>query len=199
MKPCRDCSKPAPPSARSCPHCGILNPVVQWVALPDGSHHTARVAPDPAAAAAALSGAMAPPPRMPAPRVSPRPAARPAAVAAPVPLEGPEVDAIRTCSSIFFGLAALNAVAGLFLGSAAYIEAGIMVVLSLVLRRYNSRVAAVLLVLYAVLTVLTKVQMLLAGGGMRLGWIWMWVLVAGAAFKAAAATFKLRQPAVAVA
>jgi lysylphosphatidylglycerol synthetase-like protein (DUF2156 family) len=193
MKPCRDCSQPAPASAHSCPHCGILNPVVQWVAMPDGSHHTARVAPDPVAAAAALSGALARPGRMPAP-AAPRPLARSAAAApAPVPASGPEVDAIRTCSNIFFALAALNAVAGLFLGTVAYVEAGIMAVLSLVLRRYNSRAAAVLLVLYAVLTVLTKVQLMLASGGMRLGWIWMWVLVAGAAFKAAAATFKLRQ------
>ncbi|HEU0015427.1 MAG TPA: hypothetical protein VFQ45_17185 [Longimicrobium sp.] len=42
MKPCRDCGAPTSPAARSCPKCGILNPVVQWVALPDGAHETYR-------------------------------------------------------------------------------------------------------------------------------------------------------------
>lgn len=42
MKPCRDCGQPASSQARSCPHCGILNPVQQWVSFPDGSHLTHR-------------------------------------------------------------------------------------------------------------------------------------------------------------
>lgn len=42
MKPCRECGQPTAPTARSCPTCGILNPVQQWVAYPDGSHVTAR-------------------------------------------------------------------------------------------------------------------------------------------------------------
>lgn len=42
MKPCRECGQPTAPTARSCPTCGILNPVQQWVAYPDGSHATAR-------------------------------------------------------------------------------------------------------------------------------------------------------------
>ena len=42
MKPCRDCGVPTAASARSCPSCGILNPVLQWVALPNGEHLTRR-------------------------------------------------------------------------------------------------------------------------------------------------------------
>ena len=42
MKPCRECGQPTAPTARACPTCGILNPVQQWVAFPDGSHDTAR-------------------------------------------------------------------------------------------------------------------------------------------------------------
>jgi|GEM_PF-5464728 len=57
MKPCRDCGAPTAPSARSCPRCGILNPVMQWVALPNGEHLTARepVRPGGAAATATLA------------------------------------------------------------------------------------------------------------------------------------------------
>lgn len=56
MSPCRDCGVPTAPSARSCPSCGILNPVLQWVALPDGAHLTRRepVQPGGGAYAAAL-------------------------------------------------------------------------------------------------------------------------------------------------
>lgn len=38
MSRCRDCSRPASPMDRSCPHCGILNPVGTWVVIPEGSH-----------------------------------------------------------------------------------------------------------------------------------------------------------------
>lgn len=205
MKPCRDCSKPTPSSARSCPHCGILNPVVQWVALPDGSHLTRREMPDPVAAAAALSArptpaaaarAMAPI----VPRASHEPAAARPVMAAPQPT-GEEANAIRQCSTAFYWLAGLNAVAGMFLGSVFLIEAAIMGGLSFGLRKYNSRIAAVLLVLYSLLTFASKVMTALDSGGFRFGWIWLWIVVTGAAFKAAAATFKLqgRQGAVALA
>lgn len=55
MKPCRDCGAPTAPSARSCPSCGILNPVLQWVALPNGEHLTAREPVRPGGAGAALA------------------------------------------------------------------------------------------------------------------------------------------------
>jgi hypothetical protein len=57
MKPCRDCGAPTAPSARSCPKCGILNPVMQWVALPNGEHLTAR---EPVGGGAAALAAPAP-------------------------------------------------------------------------------------------------------------------------------------------
>jgi hypothetical protein len=61
---CRDCGAPTADSARSCPRCGILNPVVQWVAFPDGSHLTARApgfgASTPGAAVLASPAAYAP-------------------------------------------------------------------------------------------------------------------------------------------
>lgn len=59
MKPCRDCGAPTAPSARSCPHCGILNPVQQWVSMPNGEHLTHREPVSPGAAAAALRAAPA--------------------------------------------------------------------------------------------------------------------------------------------
>jgi hypothetical protein len=189
MKPCRDCTQPVFPASRSCPHCGIVNPVMQWIAMPDGSHHTARVAPDPVAAAAALKGVTAPPPRMAAPPVVRR---APAAAAA-LPLSGPEVDDIRQCATIFFWLAGINAAAGLLLGTVFIFEGVVMAVLALALRRFNSRIAAVLLVGYALLTIASKVMTMMDGGGFRFGWIWLWVLVTGAAFKAAVATFKVHQ------
>ncbi|HEX6037701.1 hypothetical protein [Longimicrobium sp.] len=270
MTTCRDCSRPTPASARSCPHCGILNPVVQWVAYPDGSHHTARVAPDPAAAAAALSGKPAPRPAMPAPArpsaprtPTPTPASASAGASAPfgasagigasapyetstssgssapyggsapaethapyggssgasaasdpfalfasggaaalplaaAPVEdfAAEIEAINRCSTAFFWLAGLNAALGLLFrevgGDGLLVDAGIMAALSFALRRFRSRVAAGLLVLYAGFTVYTKVTALLAGAG-AVGWIWMWVLITGMAVKATLATVKLNE------
>lgn len=42
-KPCRDCGTPNLSTARACESCGILNPVLQWVAYPDGSHWDTRM------------------------------------------------------------------------------------------------------------------------------------------------------------
>lgn len=212
MSSCRDCARPTPASARSCPHCGILNPVVQWVAYPDGSHVTARVAPDPVAAAAALAGKPAPRPAFtPAPIVRPAAAAPSASAdpfaiftpgAAPLPVmaaapmadSGEEIDAINKCSTAFYWLAGLNGALGLIfrdvLGNGLLFEAAIMAGLSYALRRYRSRAAAVALVLYAAFTVYVKTMMMLDGGG-RVAWIWLWVLVTGMAGKAVLATFKL--------
>jgi hypothetical protein len=69
MKPCRDCGVPTAASARSCPSCGILNPVLQWVALPNGEHLTRR---EPASGGGAVAMAA---PRAPvfAPPASARP------------------------------------------------------------------------------------------------------------------------------
>lgn len=70
MSPCRDCGAPTAPSARSCPSCGILNPVLQWIALPDGAHRTRREPVQPGGAYAAAA--------IPAPRsfIPPAPAAK---------------------------------------------------------------------------------------------------------------------------
>lgn len=261
MSACRDCSRPTPASARSCPHCGILNPVVQWVAYPDGSHLTARLAPDPVAAAAALSGKPAPRPAAPRPLALSRPASGssmgtgasasagssayatgasastgssaygsgasgateyasgtaafgtgtsaapdPFAMfapggAPPLPLgaapaddSSEEVSAINRCSTAFYWLAGLNAVVGWFfrdvMGNGLLLDAAIMGGLSFALRHYRSRVAAVLLVLYAGFTVYSKTMALLDGNG-AIGWIWLWVLVTVTAGRAALATFKL--------
>ena len=73
MKPCRDCGVPTAASARSCPSCGILNPVLQWVALPNGEHLTRREHVSGGGALAMSATAAAPlfsPPASPRPRAS---------------------------------------------------------------------------------------------------------------------------------
>jgi hypothetical protein len=61
-KPCRDCGAQNLPTARACESCGILNPVLQWVAYPDGSHWDTRM---PMAPVTARSAAPAPVPAAP--------------------------------------------------------------------------------------------------------------------------------------
>lgn len=179
MQPCRDCCRPTPPSARSCPACGILNPVVQWVALPGGSHLTHR---EPVGAAAA-----------PVPRPIAAPAAALSAVMAD---EGAAGADIRKCANAFYGLGAFNALVGAVLysagGSALIFEGILMAGLAFVLRQYRSRVAGVLLIAYAAFTTLLKVSALLDGGG-RIWWILLWGSVTGLAFKATVAAFQLQR------
>jgi hypothetical protein len=66
MKPCRDCGAATAASARACPGCGILNPVMTWVAFPDGSHLTMREAASGGGAAVLAPGVrvqLPPPPK----------------------------------------------------------------------------------------------------------------------------------------
>lgn len=151
MKPCRDCSTLVSAAERSCPHCGILNPVITWVAFPDGSHHTQR------AAAADRARTMA----SPAHRAPPLPAAAAAAMHLPPTVHrtgfaryfGPveSVDEARSvildASNAFYFLAALNLLLGLFIMPGGIVDAVLLAGLSLWLRSTSSRLAASILLL----------------------------------------------------
>lgn len=202
MKPCRDCSTPVASAERSCPHCGILNPVITWVAHPDGSHLTERVPASerrpPLAARGSVPSALARPMAAPVP-----PAAMAAAYLKPAPQRtgfaryfGP-VESVEEARSVivdasngFYFLAALNLLFGLILFPAALIDAVILTVLSLWLRTTASRVPAGLLLLLAVLGI-ASTAMALAGkaeGGRN---VYLALLTLGMAYRAFRATMIL--------
>lgn len=206
MKPCRDCGNATAPSARSCPRCGILNPVLQWVALPDGSHHTARVP---------VSGAAALDPFSPAPAYAGAAANTAAIAGASFKLQGraarregvrqhfagvadsdDALQAIRTASTRFFFLAALNLVFGYLnqdtIGSMWYLDAVIVGGLALALREMHSRVAAGLLLAMSVITVLLQVLLLLTGV-LLIGRMIVWVIMSGMSYRALLATISLHR------
>lgn len=200
MKPCRDCSTPVSSAERSCPHCGILNPVVTWVAHPDGSHLTQRVpASERRAPLAARGGTPVPrPSAAPVP-----PAAMAAAYLKPTPQRtgfaryfGPVESAdearsvIVDASNGFYFLAALNLLFGLILFPAALLDAVILTVLSLWLRTTASRVPAALLLLLALLGIFST-GMAFAGkaeGGRN---VFLAVMTLGMAYRALRATMIL--------
>ena len=202
MKPCRDCSTPVASAERSCPHCGILNPVITWVAHPDGSHLTQRVPASERRPPLAAKGSA--PSALPRPTIAPvPPAAMAAAYLKPVPQRtgfarffGPVESAeearsvIVDASNGFYFLAALNLLFGLILFPAALVDAVILTVLSLWLRTTASRVPAGLLLLLAVLGI-ASTAMALAGkaeGGRN---VYLAILTLGMAYRAFRATMIL--------
>lgn len=198
MKPCRDCGQPTSPAARSCPSCGILNPVNQWVSYPDGSHETAREpvgprrpapggfgSPVPAGmGASAAAAAMMP--------KKPAPSKGIAQYFAPIHGEEEARDAVRGVSTGFFVLAGLQALAGFTILPAMLVDAVLNAVLAFCLRQFASRVAAVTLLALSALGVLHTVAAL-AGkveGGRNL---WLAVFCVAAAYRAVTATFALHR------
>lgn len=206
VKPCRDCGNATAPSARSCPSCGILNPVLQWVALPDGSHHTARVA---------VTGGAGLAPFSPAPAYAGAAGNAAAMAGATFKLQGraaqregvrqhfagvadsdDALQAIRTASTRFFLLAALSLVVGYLsqetTGSLWYLDGLVVGGLALALREMHSRVAAGLLLAMSVIIVLAQVVALMAGVFL-LGRMIVWVIMSGISYRALLATMSLHR------
>lgn len=189
MKPCRDCGAPTAPSARSCPSCGILNPVMHWVSLPDGEHLTARewpTVPDLAPAFALSGGAAA------AVALAPRSRAhasthRLGRYFSAIHSRDEADEAIRDCSRGFFLVAGLTGAAGLFLGPGMLLDAALVGGLALWLRSRASRAAAVLLLVLAVAglagTVMARLGMTEGGRNVFLA-----VLTLGMAWRSVVAT-----------
>jgi RNA polymerase subunit RPABC4/transcription elongation factor Spt4 len=206
MKPCRDCSTPVSSAERSCPHCGILNPVITWVAHPDGSHLTQRVPASERRPALAAKGSAPSALAIPRPTAAPvPPAAMAAAYLKPAPQRtgfaryfGP-VESVEEARSVivdasngFYFLAALNLLFGLILFPAALVDAVILTVLSLWLRTSASRVPAGLLLVLAVLGI-ASTAMALAGkaeGGRN---VYLALLTLGMAYRALRATMILAE------
>jgi hypothetical protein len=189
MKPCRDCGQPAAASARSCPHCGILNPVVQWVALPNGEHLTHRepvkTSADPFAYFASPSTANAAALAGPAYATQARAAAGQDAV-----------EAIDLASKRFFWVAGFSLVFGYVLrdvvGEYWYADGVIVGALAFALREMHSRVAAGLLLAFSVLMVLSQV-LALFGGSFFIGRMVLWVVFTGMSYRALMATVTLHK------
>jgi hypothetical protein len=101
---------------------------------------------------------------------------------------------IKGASTGFFVVAALQAALSFLIGSSVLIDAAAFVVLAFLLRRYRSRVAAVLLLVLAVLTlgatVASKFGVDVGGGGGTN--VFLAILVLILAVRAVEATFKLR-------
>jgi hypothetical protein len=202
MKPCRDCGQPAAASARSCPHCGILNPVVQWVALPNGEHLTHREpvksAADPfayfasptATNAAALAGA--------AYKAQSRAASREGVAGnfAGILDNQDAVDAINVAATRFFWVAGFTLVFGYVLREAVgqywYADGVIVGGLAFALRQMHSRVAAGLLLAFSGLMVLMQV-LAMAGGSFFIGRLVLWVVFTGMSYRALMATITLHK------
>ncbi|HSU13222.1 hypothetical protein [Longimicrobium sp.] len=189
-RPCRDCGQQTKLVARSCPHCGIMNPVLQWVALPDGAHENFRV---PITAYSAMTQA-----------------ARGAAVLSRPPKRGMErffgsVDdaeeaneAIDTCTGIFFLIAGLNALQGLFFDPAFYFDAALIFCVALWLRMSKSPVAGGVMLGLAVLLMGLRIAALAGmasgfGGGGSPRALILGVLSLGLAYRAFNATALLKR------
>ena len=191
MTPCRDCGQPAAASARSCPHCGILNPVVQWVALPNGEHLTHR---EPVRTSADPFAYFASPSTTNAALAGPAYATQARAVA---DLDASEaIDAINVAATRFFWVAGFSLVFGYVLrdivGQYWYADGVIVGALAFALREMHSRVAAGLLLAFSVLMVLTQV-LALFGGSFFIGRMVLWVVFTGMSYRALTATITLHK------
>ena len=206
MKPCRDCSTPVASAERSCPHCGILNPVITWVAYPDGSHLTQRVPGSERRPPLAARGSAPSPLVIPRPSVAPVPAAAMAAAyMKPAPQRsglaryfGPVESAeearsvVVDASNGFYFIGGLHLLIGLFLWPGAIVDAVVLISLSLWMRMTASRVPALLLLLVALLGVLVTAMNLVnkEPGGRN---VYLAVITLGMAYRAFRATMILAQ------
>jgi len=99
---------------------------------------------------------------------------------------------IKEASTGFFVVAAIMAALSFLIGFTVLVDAALFVVLAFLVRRFHSRVAAVLLLLLAVADAAATVANKLgydAGGGSN---IFLAAIVLWAAIRAVEATFKLR-------
>jgi hypothetical protein len=195
MQPCRDCGKPTAASARSCPSCGILNPVLQWVALPDGSHdsHRETVRPGGAANAFAIfdnnaaAAAYVPP----------------VTRSADVVMNEEGLEAINLTAKRFYLVAVLTGILGFLVRAEVpfwYVDGILLAGLAAGLQHLHSRVAAGLLTAYAAFTVLHEV-MAFSSGSFNMVRMVIWCAITVMSYKALMATiaFQKRQPGAALA
>ncbi len=98
---------------------------------------------------------------------------------------------VKEISLLYFGLAAFQAIASYFLGRAMLIDAALYVICGFFLRKFSSRIAAVILLVAALVSAATTIAnrfgVNLGGGGNII--LSLFVLVA--ASRAVEATFKL--------
>ncbi|HEX8393419.1 MAG TPA: hypothetical protein VF665_13830 [Longimicrobium sp.] len=187
MQHCRDCGKPTAASARSCPSCGILNPVLQWVALPDGSHdsHREPVRPGGAANAFAIFDRNASPAA-----IAPQPTRTVQAVQHEEGLE-----AITLTARRFYIVAVLTGILGFMVRGDVplwYLDPILLGGLAAALQHLHSRVAAGLLTAYAAFTVLSQV-LALAAGEFNVVRLIIWCAITVMAFKAFQATLAIQK------
>ncbi|HEU4559969.1 MAG TPA: hypothetical protein VFS20_19120 [Longimicrobium sp.] len=171
LKPCRDCGTPVQTASRSCPHCGIMNPVHKWVALPDGSDETFRVpvtAQSAMVAAARSAAVLNKPPKSTMERIFGR-----------VDTAEEAREVIDWCSTIFYILAGIQVVAAFFFGAGGLAGAVVLAALATWLRMGKSRVAAGLLLALSVLSIVMTVL-----GGGSFGGLWLMAIAAGLAWRA---------------
>jgi hypothetical protein len=179
LKPCRDCGTPVQWTSRSCPHCGIMNPVQKWVALPDGADETFRMPVNQFTAMAAAmrsTAVLSRPPKTGMQRIF-----------GSVDSAEEAKEAIDWCSGIFYVLAGIQLLAAFFLGKEHFIDAVALAGLSTWLRMKDSRIAATLLLILAALSVVMTV----ASGSIR--GVWLGIIAAGLAWRAFNATGLLQQ------
>jgi len=179
LKPCRDCGASVKYTARSCPYCGIMNPVAKWVALPDGSDETHRV---PVTAYSAMTMAargtamLSRPPKTTMERIF-----------GPVTSVEDAKEAIDWCSGIMLLLAAIQIFFALLAGGVRLPPLAILPALAIWLRLSNSRIAAALLLVLAVLAIIASLM------AFSLRMVLIWTIAAGLSWRAFKATGILRQ------
>jgi hypothetical protein len=174
LKPCRDCGTPVQPVSRSCPHCGIMNPVHQWVALPDGAHETFRVpvtAYSAMTAAARSTAVLSRPPKNTMQRIF-----------GSVDSAEEATEAIEWAVGVFYLLAGIQVLAAFFFGMRHLVDAVALAGLATWLKMGNSRVAAGILLVLCLLSV----AMSLSSGAFR--GVWLAVIAAGLSWRAFKAT-----------
>jgi len=188
-KPCRDCGESVASSSRSCPKCGIMNPVIQWTALPDGSHESFRVP------VTAMSGAWA---MAAASATLQRPAKRGLErYFSPIHDAGEAKEAIDDSTGMFFVIAGINVLAGFLLHRAFLVDAAIIGGLAFALRQTRSKPLAFILLALMGLSFASRilgffgVALLGAGAGGGAGGLVLGFFAVALAYRAMSATVTL--------
>jgi hypothetical protein len=204
LKPCRDCGTAVPWTSRSCPHCGILNPVAKWVALPDGADETYREpvrrvvetpAPAYGAAAVAAPGAPAAYAQLYPQAFAPAGvhAGGPARAEVPAGAADPLAKArkrVKECAGVFYVVAVLNLVASYFLGPLGVVVAVTLAGLATWLWKSRSQMAAIGLLLFSLLNIFFVVKYSQTPAG------WPAFIMVLAAWRGLNATMELRDAGV---
>jgi hypothetical protein len=168
-----------------------MNPVIQWTALPDGSHESFRV---PVTAMSAAWGAAA------AGATLQRPAKRGLErYFSPIHDTHEAKEAIDDSTGMFFVIAAVNVLAGLLLHRAFLVDAVIIAGLAFVLRQSQSKAAAFVLLALMGLSFASRilgmfgVALLGAGAGGGVGGLMLSFFAVALAYRAMTATVTLER------